>query len=238
MRATTGRLTAGYNEYEQSEEQTTSFFVYSLANQSIFEVNNYFTSISKVKNYSASIGAERQWDERFSLSADFGWRYTESTQDYLQVQRVIGTDLTYEYPYQEKSDGGGFTGQFGGSYQGEVTRGNLSVSQEVSGASGTTGATDRTTLRGTVGRQLTDKMRLDFMAEYYINTSVQDDASRGSDVDENTLRFNPRMAYQLNQDFGVEAAYMFEQVDDQEDDTVSERNVVWCRLVYQYPLFE
>lgn len=238
MRATTGRLTAGYNEYEQSEEQTTNFFVYSLANQSIFEVNNYFTSISKVKNYSASIGAERQWDERFSLSADFGWRYTESTQDYLQVQRVIGTDLTYEYPYQEKSDGGGFTGQFGGSYQGEVTRGNLSVSQEVSGASGTTGATDRTTLRGTVGRQLTDKMRLDFMAEYYINTSVQDDASRGSDVDENTLRFNPRMAYQLNQDFGVEAAYMFEQVDDQEDDTVSERNVVWCRLVYQYPLFE
>jgi long-subunit fatty acid transport protein len=67
---------------------------------------------------------------------------------------------------------------------------------------------------------------------------VQDEASRRFDVDENTFRFNPRMAYQINQDFGVEAAYMYEQVDDQVNDNLSERNVVWCRLFYQYPLFE
>jgi len=228
MRATTGRVSGVYNEYDQTNEQVGNFIGGSFSSESTY----------KVKNYSGSIGAERQWDERFSLFADVGWRYTDSTIDTLQVLRFTSPLYVLEYPRRHEDKGSGFTGQFGGSYRGETTNANLSLSQEVSGASGTTGATDRTIFRGTVGRRLSEKLRLDLMAEYYINTSVQDEAVYGGGIDEKTLRFNPRLGYQLNQDFGLEAAYLFEQVDDQEDDTVSERNVVWCRLVYQYPLFE
>jgi hypothetical protein len=228
MRATTGRVSGVYNEYDQTNEQVVVFPNVSISDQSTY----------KVKNYSGSIGAERQWDERFSLFADVGWRYTDSTQEFVRVSRITNPPLVDVVPFTLESNSSGFTGQFGGSYRGETSNANLSLSQEVSGASGTTGATDRTIFRGTVGRQLTDKIRLDLMAEYYINTSVQDEASRRFDVDENTFRFNPRMAYQINQDFGVEAAYMYEQVDDQVNDNLSERNVVWCRLFYQYPLFE
>jgi hypothetical protein len=228
MRATTGRVSGVYNEYDQTNDQVGDFFGGSFSSESTY----------KVKNYSGSIGAERQWDERFSLFADVGWRYTESTQEFVRVYRFASPPLVFVDPFTQESNSSGFTGQFGGSYRGETTNANLSLSQEVSGASGTTGATDRTIFRGTVGRQLNDKFRLDLMAEYYINTSVQDEVSLGANVDERTLRFNPRMGYQLNQDFGLEAAYLFEQVDDQEYDTVSERNIVWCRLVYQYPLFE
>lgn len=228
MRATTGRVSGGYNEYDQTRE-----LVRVYPNASISDESTY-----KVKNYSGSIGAERQWDERFSLFADVGWRYTDSTIETLQVLRFTSPLYVLEYPRRHEDKGSGFTGQFGGSYRGETTNANLSLSQEVSGASGTTGATDRTIFRGTVGRRLSEKLRLDLMAEYYINTSVQDEVRLGSNVDERTLRFNPRMGYRFNQDFNLEAAYLFEQVDDQEDDTVSERNVVWCRLVYQYPLFE
>jgi len=228
MAATTGRLSGGYNEYDQTRELLMVYPNGSISNESTY----------KVKNYSASIGAERQWDERFSYFADIGWRYTESTRDELQVVRFTGSSFFLEYPYQQDSNSSGFTGQFGGSYRGEVSNANLSVSQEVSGASGSTGATDRTILRGTVGRQLSAEVRLNLTAEYYVNTSVQDDDTRGTDVDERTLRFNPRMEYQFNQDFRVEAAYLYEQLDDLEDDSLSERNIVWCRLLYQYPLFE
>lgn len=228
MRATTGRVSGVYNEYDQTNELVRVF-----PNASISDESTY-----TVKNYSGSIGAERQWDEKFSLFADVGWRYTESTQEFVRVYRITNPSLELVEPFIQESTGSGFTGQFGGSYNGETTSANLSLSQEVSGASGTTGATDRTIFRGTVGRRLSEKLRLDVMAEYYINTSVQDEVSRGTNVDERTLRFNPRLGYRFDQDFSLEAAYLFEQVDDQEDATVSERNIVWCRLVYQYPLFE
>lgn len=228
MRATTGRVSGGYNEYDQTRELVMVYPNGSISNESTY----------KVKNYSGSIGAERQWDEKFSLFVDVGWRYTDSTQESVQVYRITNPSQVFVVPFTQESNGSGFTGQFGGSYNGETTSSNLSMSQEVSGASGSTGATDRTIFRGTVGRRLSEKLRLDLMAEYYINTSVQDEAAYGSDIDEKTLRLNPRIGYQINQDFGFEAAYLFEQVDDQEDDAVSERNVVWCRLVYQYPLFE
>jgi hypothetical protein len=228
MTATTGRLSGAYNEYDQTNEQVGNFFGGTLSTDSTYNV----------KNYSGSIGAERQWDEKFSLFADVGWRYTDSTQEFTRVYRFTGSPLVLVDPFTQESNGSGFTGQFGGSYRGETTNANLTLSQEVSAASGTTGATDRTIFRGTVGRRLTEKTRVDVMAEYYINTSVQDEVRLGSNVDENTLRFNPRLGYQFNQDFSLEAAYMFEQVDDQANDSVSERNVVWCRLVYQYPLFE
>lgn len=224
MTATTGRLSGAYNEYDQTREQ--SFFGGSVSSESTYNV----------KNYSGSVGAERQWDEKFSLFADVGWRYTDTTQESVQVDRF--TIPPRVFTDTQESNGSGFTGQFGGSYRGETTNANLTLSQEVSAASGENGATDRTIFRGTVGRRLTEKTRVDVMAEYYINTSVQDEVRPGSNVDEKTLRFNPRLGYQFNQDFSLEAAYIFEQVDDQVDDTVSERNVVWCRLVYQYPLFE
>ncbi|KAF0189246.1 MAG: hypothetical protein FD168_1093 [Desulfobulbaceae bacterium] len=224
MRATTGRLSGSYNQYDQTKEQ--SFFGGIVSSESTYNV----------KNYSGSIGAERQWDEKFTLFADAGWRYTDSTQEFTQVNSFFSPPLVFAET--QESNGSGFTGQFGGSYRGETTNATLSLSQEVSAASGTTGATDRTIFRGTVGRKLTEKARFDVMAEYYINTSVQDEVRAGSNVDEKTLRFNPRLGYQFNQDFWLEAAYLFEQVDDQVDDTVSERNMVWCRLVYQYPLFE
>ncbi|MBV5305348.1 MAG: outer membrane beta-barrel protein [Desulfobulbaceae bacterium] len=226
MTATTGRLSGTYNEYDQTNEQVGNFFGGTLSTDSTY----------KVKNYSGSIGAERQWDEKFSLFADVGWRYTDTTQESVQVYYFASPPLVFAET--RESNGSGFTGQFGGSYRGETTDANLTLSQEVSAASGTNGATDRTIFRGTVGRRLTEKTRVDVMAEYYINTSVQDEVRPGSNVDEKTLRFNPRLGYQFNQDFSLEVAYMFEQVDDQANDSVSERNVVWCRLVYQYPLFE
>jgi hypothetical protein len=226
MTATTGRISGDYNEYDQTNEQVGTFFAGSFSSESTY----------KVKNYSGSIGAERQWDEKFSLFVDAGWRYTDTTQEFTRVYVSI-----FPFPadsFTQESNGSGFTGQFGGSYRGETSNANLTLSQEVSAASGTTGATDRTIFRGTVGRRLTEKTRIDVMAEYYINTSVQDEVSSASNVDENTLRFNPRLGYQFNQDFLLEAAYLFEQVDDQANDSVKERNMIWCRLVYQYPMFE
>lgn len=228
MRSTVGRLTGVYTVYEQTSEQTVTFpGFYSLANENMW----------KVRNYSGSVGAEHQWDERFTVFADIGWRYTESTLDTLRVLRFENPPSSSATPYQQESSGNGFTGRFGGAYRGEVSSANLTVSQEVGGASGTTGATDRTILRGAVGRQLNERSRLDLVAEYYVNTSVQSHAY-GAEIDEKTLRLNPRMWFELTREFGVEAAYLFEQVDDQENDSVSRRNIVWCRLVYQYPLFE
>lgn len=227
--STVGRFSVAFNSYEQTNEQAFSFPLYTLSSR----------TASKVKNYSATIGGEHQWDEQISLFADIGWRYTDSTWDYLRTWRSNHSPMTIEDPFQQTSSASGLTGMFGGSWRGELSNANLTVSQEVSGASGTTsGATDRTIFRGTIGRLLNEKSRVDMTAEYYINTSVQDDLAFGRETDERTLRLNPRVGYQLSRILRVEVAYVYEQVDDREYDRLYERNSVWGRLSYQYPLFE
>ncbi|MBW2012086.1 MAG: hypothetical protein JRI32_10795 [Deltaproteobacteria bacterium] len=196
---------------------------------------------SVVDNYTWTIGASRDFTEILTFLVDFGIRYTRSE---IEVQRIEtlnsgSTDFFAPWPPkdEEKSTGWGGVGEVALSYRGELTDGSLSFFRDVRAASGRTGATERTALVFEIGRRITEKLRGNLSTGYYLNNSEGDDFA-AEDIDEKTLRFQTRARYEFTKDIALEASYTFTTIRDSEENTTKNRNLVFMRAVFQYPILE
>lgn len=180
---------------------------------------------SAATNYTGTIGAERSLDERFSFFADVGLRYTQST--------VAATQMA---PYEE-SDGSGLIGRAGVFYKGELHNATLSLSRGVMAASGRNGNVERTALDCSVERRLNETSRLSFATGYVINRSTQNNLAAVT-IDERSLWLQPKILYDLTDQFAVEASYNYALITNRVADTDTDRNLILLRLVCQYPMFE
>lgn len=192
---------------------------------------------SQTKNYTGTVGAERRLDERFSYFADIGLRYTEST---LDTYRLVPSGIPSSYlvvPYEAQSNGTGITGQTGVTYQGELNSAQLSLAHEVAPASGSNGTVERTTLQCSAGRKLNETSQIALSAGYAMNKSTQDGSTTNT-IDQQSYWLQPKLVYDLTQQWAVETSYSYALVHDKEVDTDSYRNLVMLRLVYQYKMFE
>jgi len=207
---TLGRMNLGYARYEFSD--------------------------TTVDNYTWTIGASRDFTEIFSLLVDFGVRYTRSE---TEVQKRVPLEPFFFriIKDEEKSTGWGGVGQVALSYRGELTDGSLSFFQDVRAASGRTGATERTALVCKIGRRFTEKLRGNLSAGYYLNNSEGDDFAV-EEIDEKTLRCQTRARYEFTKDIALEASYTFTTIRDSEEHSTTNRNLVFMRAVFQYPLLE
>lgn len=192
-------------------------------------MTKYTAEGSAVTNYSGTIGAERSFDERFSLFADLGLRYTQSTFDTILVPSGTLSE--------EHADGSGLSGQAGMSYDGDLNNAKLVLSHGVTAASGRNGTVERTALQCSVGRRLNETSRVAFAAGYLVNKSTQDELA-ASAIDERSLWLQPKMLYALNGQVAVETSYNHALVTNKVADTDAYRNLVLLRLVFQYALFE
>ncbi|MDH5299132.1 MAG: outer membrane beta-barrel protein [Desulfobulbaceae bacterium] len=183
----------------------------------------------QVENRSATVGAERKLDERFSIFANLGGRHTTTTLNRFRLQ--LPATLV---PYEQTNRGWGMTGDAGFSFRGEVSQAALSLSRSVEPASGRNGTTERTALRGTVRRQLSERNWLEFAADYITNKSDGDEFA-ASAINEETLRCEPKMHYALTDQVAAEAAYVYTEVRDRESDSQRHRSLVWLRLVWRSP---
>ncbi len=177
---------------------------------------------SIVDNYTWTIGASRDFTEILSLLVDFGIRHTRSETEADSIK-------------DDEKWGG--VGQVALSYRGELTDGSLSFFQDVRAASGTTSATERTALVFEIGRRFTEKLRGNLSAGYYLNNSEGDDLAV-EEIDEKTLRCQTRARYEFTKDIALEASYTFTTIRDKEEHTTTNRNLVFMRAVFQYPLLE
>ncbi len=205
---TLGRMNLGYARYD---------FPYSI-----------------VDNYTWTIGASRDITEILSLLVDLGIRYTQSE---IEVWRLDPLVPPFFRIIEEKYTGWGAVGQVALSYRGELTNGSLSFFRDVKAASGRTGSTERTALIFDIGRRFTDKFRGNLSGGYYLNTSDRDEFAV-EDIDEQTLRISAGIRYDFTRDIKLEATYRFDTIKDRVDDTRTGRNLVFARLVFQYPMFE
>lgn len=200
-------------------------------------VTEYKNEDSDVTNYYGTLGAERKLSELYSYFADFGLRYTEST---VNGMRLVPTEIPFLFraePYEEQTDGTGFTGRAGITYQGELNNGRLFVSHDVQAASGKNGTVERTALQGNVGRRLTETSHVALSTGYAINKSTEDSLDTET-VDEDSLWLEPRITYTLSERITLEGSYNYALVNDNETNTETDRNLVMLRLRYNYPLFE
>lgn len=180
---------------------------------------------TRVTNYSYAIGASKEINEALSLSADIGRRHTRST-----FETVL-----WSTPIDEKSNSRGVVGQVTLSYKGERTNGGLTMYHDIRTISGTTGIVKRSSLRLDIGRRFTYKLQGDLTAEYYLNKGNQGQLVR-EDIDEATLRVQPRLRYAFTNDLALELAYRFTRLKDHAADQDHEQGLYFLRLSWQYPL--
>lgn len=205
-----------------------------------FGLSEYESDTLKVKNYTATVGVERNLNEKFSYFIDIGGHYTDSTYDTYRLVTVyfFGFPVGYYFePYTSTSTGSGLTGQMGLSYSGEVTSGSLNFSHDVRPASSDNGTVERSSLQCKVQRRLSEVSRVGFSAGYAMNKSSQEDLF-SNPVDEKSLWLGPSFNYDITHDITFEASYKYQLIYDNNTESEYDRNLFLVKLGFKYPLLD
>ncbi|MEA2083330.1 MAG: hypothetical protein U9O82_03620 [Thermodesulfobacteriota bacterium] len=176
---------------------------------------------SKVENYKLTVGFSRNVNEKLSYIMDIGPRHTEV--------RVKGTGYT--------ADDDGMGGRFTLTFKEEFTTAEMNFFHEISGSSGRDGVTKRTGLAFSLKRRLGERSFARMSVDGYLNTADRDTAF-SDDLDELTTTLNPSLHYEFNRDLSCEAAYRYSVSKDREDDYERHRNMIFLKLMYQFPVVE
>nr|MBL0702031.1 hypothetical protein [Desulfobacterales bacterium] len=110
-------------------------------------------------------------------------------------------------------------------------------SHDVKASSGTTGATDRTTLELNISRRFTYELSGRISTGYYMNNADKGEYS-STGTDETTWSIRPSIRYNFTQDLFMEASYNFIKNKDKADHTNITRNQFFIKISMDYPLFE
>jgi hypothetical protein len=204
--------------------------------RAILGYTRYDFSDSSVDNYSGMVGFVKRLTEIYSLSADVGVRYTRSEFEVSQLEPV-SPGLFRIVTQTETSGKWGPAARAALSYNGEYTSASFSFFEDISTSGGNAGTVQRTSFVFDVGRRFTYDLWAHLSAGYYLNTS---DGTQYAlqDIDEETWRVNPWVRYNLSRDLSLDASYSYTRVNYKTNDTDADRNLVFLRLVYRYPLFQ
>lgn len=187
-----------------------------------FGYGRYEFTNSTVDSYSLTTGAERELSEIFSFLVDVGPRFTRTE---------------YGTTNQLSEENWGVAGNVSLTYKGEVSDASLTLSEDVRPASGTNGTTERTALAFNVSRRFSEELRGSFLARYFRNKS-DTDIITVQETNQENYRIQPRLHYAFTKDITLEASYAYTFIKDKVADNDRERNSVFLRLYFQYPLFE
>lgn len=198
-----------------------NYWLSSTTGRMNFGYGQYDYSTSDIDYYKLTIGAERQWTEIYSYYFDIGGRVTHSEFDSERTD----------------DDSTGGVVKLGMRYKGELTRGNLFFSHDVGAASGRNGTTERTSVVFLLHRRFAEKLSGSLQGGYYLNKSDRGELAI-DEIDERTVRITPRISYEFSRYFSLEGAYAYAHIKDKADCTSRERNQVFVRLVFEYPLFQ
>ncbi|MBN1140907.1 MAG: outer membrane beta-barrel protein [Deltaproteobacteria bacterium] len=195
---------------------------------------------SEVDYYSLQLGVSKALGERWSFDVAGGARYSESEFETTTPLYYFLYPEWHLFAYrvdQSDSDDWGWTGALSVSYRDRYSELKFHFSHDLEPASGQTGATIRTSFGAVLSHRFTEELTLFLSASYHINESEEGEYA-GSAIDERIWWVQPRLSYRITDDFSVEAGYLHSHREDRDDDYTSERNLVFCRLLWRhrYPL--
>ena len=201
-----------------------------------FGYAHYTFAGSTVDNYSATIGASRAFNEKWSLLAYAGGRYTRSVFETVQPQ-FLNPFIFILVPVTSSSNVWGWVGQLALSCKGEKTDGSLTFNSDIQPASGqTSGTTVRTSVVANIGRRFSYELYGGMSLGYYRNKSNPGEFS-GQAINEETLSVAPRVRYEFTRDMSIETSYQFTRVLYKINDTEANRNLFFVRFYIQNPFF-
>jgi hypothetical protein len=142
---------------------------------------------------------------------------------------VVGNSIS---PDQDDKTFGGVISA-GLKYDGLYYDMGISFSQDMRGASGTNGAVQRSSVAGNIYGKLTDSFFITLDASCYLN---RNERQNQTDTDELTFNIQPGFRYEISKDFTFSGFYRFTSVDNRQDNTISERNLIYFLIKKEFEL--
>jgi len=220
---TTALLRFNYLQYTSDIETITSGAV---TTATTFE--EYVSDIFQV-----SAGFSKDITELYNIYCLVGVSYTTTDEELriLQTFTAGGAVVSDNLLPKEEYDKWGGVISAGLNYDGLYYDMGLSISSDMRGSSGTNGAVQRYSVSGNISRKVTDKFRLSLDASCYLN---QNDRTNEADTDDLTFNFQPGFIYNFDQDFSLSGFYKFTSVEDRQDNTTRERNLIYFMLKKEF----
>ncbi len=223
FRNTTGLLNLSYLRYTADVETTVPGAVLT---STTFQ--EYTTDIVRF-----STGLSKDMTELYNVYCQVGANYARTTENLRTRQTLTGTGAVVgdaTFPDQEDDIWGGVISA-GLKYDGLYYDMGLSVSQDMRGASGTNGAVQRSSVAGNVYGRLTDKFTLTLDASCYLN---QNERNNQADTEDLTFNIQPGFRYQFYRDFIVSCFYRFTSVENRQNNTIKERNLIYIVIKKEF----
>jgi hypothetical protein len=116
------------------------------------------------------------------------------------------------------------------------TAASLNFSRDINTSGGRTGTVERTAVVLDVGRRFTRTWWINCAAGYYLNESKRGEFAL-QEIDQETWRVSPYLQYNPTPNLSAVLSYTYTRVNYKVDDTYADRNLVFLRISYAYPLF-
>lgn len=192
-----------------------------------FEFTDNLTAVSRVSNYTATLGLDKKVHELWFLSFDLGGRFTHSDFDVIS-QGVTST---------ASNSSQGWVGNLSLGYSGETVNGALTFNHDISTAAGRTGATERTGISAQLEKRFSRELSANFGMGYSLNTS---DRNRYSSqfIDENNLSFRCGLRYDFSKEVALEGNYRYSTIDDKQSSAQRHQSIVLLGLTMRTDLLD
>lgn len=123
------------------------------------------------------------------------------------------------------------------AYKGETSSSLLSFTRSVQSDTGRKGTVERSSVELAAEKNLSFDLKGKFKVRYYLNRSDSGNAAV-NEIDEQSLRVEPRLQYRWTKDIFLSAAYAYTRITDKIADRTSERNSLILRLQAQHRLLD
>ncbi|MCD4719607.1 MAG: hypothetical protein K8S13_07060 [Desulfobacula sp.] len=169
-------------------------------------------------------GFSRDITELYNVYLQIGASYTDTTES----QRINQTILKD----QSTSSFGGVLAS-GLNYDGLYYDVGFSISHDVRGGSGTNGTVERSAVSLGIDRKVSDDFFITFDTSCYLN---RNDRETQADLDELTINIQPGFRYKFFDTFTLTGVYRYTIVENRQNDTTSERNMVYLMIRKDFDL--
>jgi len=196
-------------------------------------LQHYAYETADIDTAFASLGLVHMLSEVYRFQATLGARYTETR--YEQAVLVLVPPGVFDIQYEDKkTETWGGLGSLDLTYLGERSQLSLSLYHDLRPAQGTSGPSNLTRARLDLSRRLRERMRLGLACSYFLNRAEANEYFTVPE-DKETFSLRPRIWWAFSQRLTLAGAYAYTYVADHEDDTHSQRHLVYAELTYVWP---
>ncbi len=198
---------------------------------------NYDYESAETDYYYLTVGASAELNEKYTLLAEAGPRYTDSDFDVARNESIAVPPFSRVVIDQESSSDWGSTWLLSLTYDGEMTNWEMALSRDITAASGETQTVEQTELRLDLNRRWSWEWSTSLLMRYYYKESDRENSDIDDDS-EDTLVVQPRVRYRLNNDWFAQGTYRYTWRDDNEFDDSWDRNQVLIQIGHNWKIWE